>query len=223
MNLERNLTAELERQARAVPSASGNMSEVKRRGRRDLFILRTISVTAAILVGAGAVSLLFLQGGSGSGPMIVADVHVFDAGFALSPLEEASHIVACLQEKGLDVTQEGTGITFDNTVVNEAEFEAGVDMCLSSLRSAGYLLPGDNPANIEIAYQQYEVLAECYRSAGIEISAAPDLNEFIAQRTGRSYGWSPQSEAIREVGIDATTEADRACHIPTPGELGSSE
>jgi len=213
MNLERNLAAELERQARAVPSASGNMSEVRQRGHRTHLMVRAFSVAAAVFVLVGAGAIVFLRGSPVTGPIVVANVHVFDDGFALSPLEEASHIVACLQEQGLDVTQEGTGITFNNTVVDEAEFEAGVDRCLSELRSAGYLLTGDDPRNIEIAYRQFEVLAECYRSAGIEISAAPDLEEFIAHRTAGSSGWSPQSEAIREVGIDATTE----------GELGSSE
>jgi hypothetical protein len=87
---------------------------------------------------------------------------------------------------------------------------------------AGYLLPGDNPANIEIAYQQYEVLAECYRNAGLEISAAPNLDQFIAARQAGSSGWSPQSEAIRQIGTEATTAAEKACHIPTPGELNVS-
>jgi len=219
MNLETDIVKDMKRLEAALPSASGNLDSVRRRGRRDLFATRVLSIAVVgIVIAAGAIGLTGMDRNVSS-PVIVADLHVFDGGFALSPLEEASHLTACLQQKGLDVIQEGTGISFDNTIVDEAEFEVGIDQCQAELRSAGYLLPGDNPDNIEIAYRQFQVLAECYEGAGISISTPPGLQEFIAARQAGGSGWSPQSEAISQVGQDATAAAEQACHIPTPGEL----
>jgi hypothetical protein len=90
------------------------------------------------------------------------------------------------------------------------------------LRGAGLLLPGDDPEHLLVLYAQYEALAECYRAAGIQVSDPPGPDESVDARRAGIPGWSPQAEAIRRVGVDTATRAERACGIPTPEEIMSA-
>lgn len=61
----------------------------------------------------------------------------------LTPHEHATLVTQCLLDAGLDVIQEGTGITFDNRVVDVAVFERAVEACDRSLVERGFDLPGE--------------------------------------------------------------------------------
>lgn len=220
MNIEEQLADELERQADRVPAASGDLRRVRRVASRRLLVSRVASIAgiaaAMFVVIAAAV---MLQGRANETDVASAGV---EGGYALSPNETTTMLVDCLQQQGLDVTQSGNGITYDNQVVADDEFELGVKECQDSLRRSGFLLPGDNPEHLEVLYVQYQTLAECYRGAGIEISQAPDLDTFIEARQEGASVWSPQTEATRQVARDEVAQAEQGCAIPTPEQVTSN-
>lgn len=224
--VEAHLAQELQRQATTLPTASGDLPRVHRLGRRRLLVIRFTTVAAiAVILAATATGVVDLR--TGSDTSLVGARFVFEDGYTATPNEATTLLTECLQDHGfdvsLDVSQSDYAITLDNRVVSDAAFEGGMTICEAELRSAGFLLPGDNPDNLAILYAQFEALAECYRAAGIEISDPPDMEEFVDNRQADIATWSPQAEAIRQVGIEATSAADRTCHVPTLEEVRPGE
>jgi len=222
---ETRIAQELQRQATMLPPTSGDLPRVHRLGRHRLLVNRIAAVAGvAVLVAVAATGVAALR--TGSDTSLVGTRFVFEDGYAATPNETTTLLTECLQDRGLDVSldvsQSDYAITFDR-VVSDAAFRNGITACEAELRGAGYLLPSDNPENIQVAYAQFEALAECYRAAGIEISDPPDIEEFIDNRQAGIPTWSPQAEAIRQVGIEAASAADRTCHIPTPEEVRSEQ
>lgn len=220
MNIEEQLTDELQRQADRVPAASGDFQRVRRVGGRRLIASRVASIAGIaatmFVVIAAAVTL---QGRPSETNVAAGGV---EGTYALSPNETSTRLVDCLQQRGLEVTQSENGITYDNRVVSDDEFELGIEECQDDLRRSGFLLPGDNPEHLEVLFAQYQELAECYRKEGIKISQAPDLDTFIEARQHGASAWSPQTEAIQQVGRDDATQAEDGCAIPTPEEATSN-
>lgn len=219
--IEEQLAHELQQEAHDLPAASGDLQRVRLVGRRWLIASRVASITAvaaiAVLAVAGSVALH----GKPSEGVAAGGRIVFENGYALTPTETASLLVECLRDRGLDVTQSSSAIEYDNRIVTDGEFEAAVSVCGAELRGAGFLLPGDNPDHLQVLYAQYVALAECYREAGIQVSDAPTLDDFIDARQAGIPTWSPQGEAIRRSGIDAADQAERGCAIPTPQQFQS--
>lgn len=182
---------------------------------RGIVIGTAMAIVVAVVIGGTAMVWNSSIGASDVG----AAPAVFDDGYALSPYEMATLMVKCLQEQGLDVTQEGNAIGFDDRVVSESDFETTSQACKARLRAAGFLLPEDNPDNLRVLYQQYEALADCYRSAGIEISDAPSVEVFIETYRSGTGSWSPQAEARETVGIETSQAAELGCHIPSAEEI----
>lgn len=218
-SMEKQLADELQRQADRVPAASGDSERVHRVGSRRLLVSRVASIAgvAATMFVVIAAAVMLQGRANETGLASSGD----QGSYALSPNETTTMIVDCLQQQGLDVTQSDNGITNDNRVVTDDEFELEVEECQDRLRRNGFLLPGDNPEHLEVLYAQYQALAECYRGAGIEVSPAPDVNTFIEARQEGASVWSPQMEATRQVGRDEVTQAEKDCAIPTPEQIRS--
>ncbi|MFZ0625852.1 MAG: hypothetical protein WAN34_05090 [Acidimicrobiia bacterium] len=215
--LENRIREGLNGAAQALPDTAITTTEKPSSRRRAVL---TGAAAVMLIVGLiGGTALIWNSSSRAIGPG--AAPAIFDNGYALSEHETATLMVKCLQEQGLDVTQRGNGIEFDDRIVSESDFEAESQSCRARLRAAGFLLPGDNPDNIKVGYAQYEALADCYRSVGITISEAPPLDQFIDDYQFGTSLWSPQDQAIQQVGRDATQAAENGCHIPTPEEVWS--
>lgn len=220
MNIEEQLTDELQRQADRVPAASGDFQRVRRVGSRRLLASRVASIAGIAATMFVVIAAAVMLQGRASETNVAADG--VEGTYALSPHETSTRLVDCLQERGLEVTQAENGITYDNRVVSDDEFELGIDECQDDLRRSGFLLPGDNPEHLEVLFAQYQELAECYREAGIDISQAPDLDTFIEARQEGASVWSPQTEAIRQIGREEVTQAEEGCAMPTPEQVTSN-
>jgi hypothetical protein len=223
--LEHELVDELHRQADGLPPRSGDLERVQRVGGRWLLAARVASVAGVAVMAVAFVAATAVLRGGGTDPdgLATGGRTVFEDGYALTPQETTTLLVDCLQGRGLDVVQVGDAINYDNRVVSELDFETGLAECETGLRGAGFLLPGDNPENLRVLYAQFKALAECYRDAGIQVSDAPGLDEFVDARQTGTPAWSPQTEAIRQVGVDDATRAERVCGIPTPEEIISGK
>jgi hypothetical protein len=149
--LEEHLTLELQRQSEAIPTARGNLSRVRRSGRRRIFVRRAgvFASTVAVVVVASSPALISgTQPGSapagGSERPAITDSSIANpAATPLTPIEHAERLTQCLLDAGLDVTREGEGITYDNRVVETSIFEKTLEQCDQSLIEAGFVLPGD--------------------------------------------------------------------------------
>jgi hypothetical protein len=222
--LEHQLVDELHRQADRLPPRSGDLERVQRVGGRWLLAARVASVAGVAVMAVAVVAVAAVLRGGADPDRLAAGGHtVFEDGFALTPQETTTQLVDCLQGRGLDVVQAGDAISYDNRVVSDFDFESSLAACEAELRGAGSLLPGDNPENLRVLYAQFEALAECYRDAGIHVSDAPGLDEFVDARQAGIPAWSPQTEAIRQVGVEDATQAERVCDIPTPEEVLSGQ
>lgn len=185
----------------------------------------------AVLVVATASAVAALQGTPS--PTRVADGGGDPGpqeGYALTPRQNAILLAECMEDRGVEVVRNGTGITpaqdpntspvpgeaSQRSRMDQQVFDETLRACEETLADSGYLLPGDDPAYLTTLYTQFAALARCYRSAGIAVSDPPDIADFIATRREGDHGWSPQQEAERLAGVAAAREAEKHCDVPSP-------
>lgn len=137
---------------RAAPPLLGG-GEPSRRRVRPVFVVAA-SFAAVLLIGALPVVAVLSDSftldpasGQKSSPAIEPTPNVDPSEMWLDGHEHTRVLAQCLQDAGLEVVYDTVnavppGITFDNRVVSDAEFEDAAERCDRQLVELGYSFPG---------------------------------------------------------------------------------
>jgi len=153
-NIDRELVRFVEavETMRAAPPPLGG-DEPSRRRVRPVFVVAA-SFVAALLIGA-LPAVVFLSdsftldpaSGQGPSPTVEPTATVDPSEMRLDGYQHTKVLAQCLQDAGLEVVYDTAnavppGITFDNRVVSDAEFEEAAERCDRQLVEQGYRFPG---------------------------------------------------------------------------------
>ncbi|WP_062464343.1 hypothetical protein [Demequina soli] len=141
---------------------------------------------------------------------------VTDSG-TLSPAAGAVHQVAdrydaiysCMVDRGLPITIENGGYSYDNTVLDQGTIDATFDTCESELMSSGEIGadPLDDPAYLSAVFDDLLVQAECLVSHGYPVDEPPSREAWI---DSKGAVWSP-FDAVADGTVETLAEAESAC------------